>query len=71
MSIQTTLARIRAEDAAREWAAHRRQCPGCTGRWRCQQGRELDEQRGRALADLSEEREADRRPAEGQVPLWA
>jgi len=70
VSIQTTLARVAAEAAAKEAAEHRRHCPGCSGRWRCQTGRQLDEARGAALAVLSAERLADQQPAEGQAVLW-
>jgi hypothetical protein len=70
MSIQTTLARIAAEAAAAEAAAHRRHCPGCTGRWRCQPGRQLDEARSAALEKLGQQRQADQQPDPGQVPLW-
>lgn len=76
MSLETTLARAEAEQAAHNWLGHRKHCPACDEavarrRWDqlCRQGTGLHVIKRTADAELKRKRELDKQPAPGQEAL--
>ena len=65
MSYQLTMARGAREAAERDWKRHKGGCVGCSAT-----GRGLWEELAAARAQVVAEREADREPIPGEVPLW-
>jgi len=76
-SLETTLARAEAEQAGRDWKAHKRECLQCSiaAGWRqwaalCPAGACARDAHAEAKRELAENRRLDKLPSPGQEALF-